>query len=370
METFWLNLEPESTKSTGSRSSQYLDSSSNHEVLDTKSNARGNHDADRKVASKYMRLVDWNVSVLLQRLKALAKQRSLSEEDADISEAVCRELKIYVTGIATMYRKNSFHNFEHASHVTMSVTKMLSRVSGCDEDEESATSSGYIKDIASDALTQLAIVFSALVHDVDHTGVSNTQLVAEKSPVALRYENESVAENNSLTLAWRFLMRPEFEQFVEFICPTRSDKDHFQKVMSSAVLATDVFDKKLIQQRNEKWARVFGSEQATTATEEELNHLKASIVLDHLIQASDVAHTMQHWNVYIKWNERLFCEMWEAFENGRAAKDPREFWYQGELGFYDHYVILSRKNLRIAKFLAFLATSSWATRLLTGRNGR
>lgn len=29
---------------------------------------------------------------------------------------------------------------------------------------------------------------------------------------------------------------------------------------------------------------------------------------------------------------------------GRASKDPSEFWYQGELGFFDYYIIpLARK---------------------------
>jgi hypothetical protein len=32
---------------------------------------------------------------------------------------------------------------------------------------------------------------------------------------------------------------------------------------------------------------------------------KATIVIEHLLQASDVSHTMQHWQVYIEWNEKL-----------------------------------------------------------------
>ena len=43
-------------------------------------------------------------------------------------------------------------------------------------------------------------------------------------------------------------------------------------------------------------------------------------------QASDIAHTMQHWHIYRKWNERLFEEMNTAFLQGRAEKDPAEFW--------------------------------------------
>jgi hypothetical protein len=64
-----------------------------------------------------------------------------------------------------------------------------------------------------------------------------------------------------------------------------------------------------------------------------------------LIQASDVAHTMQHWHIYRKWNERLFEEMYNAFIDGRAEKNPAEFWYQGELGFFDFYIVPLAKKL-------------------------
>jgi hypothetical protein len=72
---------------------------------------------------------------------------------------------------------------------------------------------------------------------------------------------------------------------------------------------------------------------------------KATIVIEHLIQASDIAHTMQHWHIYRKWNERLFEEMYEAYLTGRAEKDPSEFWYQGEIGFFDFYIIPLAKKL-------------------------
>jgi len=66
-----------------------------------------------------------------------------------------------------------------------------------------------------------------------------------------------------------------------------------------------------------------------------------------LIQASDVSHTMQHWNVYQKWNARLFKEMYRAWKLGRGAtKDPSEFWYQGEIGFFDFYIIPLAKKLK------------------------
>ena len=47
----------------------------------------------------------------------------------------------------------------------------------------------------------------------------------------------------------------------------------------------------------------------------------------------------QHWLIYRKWNEALFMEMYTAFKNGRSEKDPSESWYEGELGFFDFYII-------------------------------
>ena len=56
---------------------------------------------------------------------------------------------------------------------------------------------------------------------------------------------------------------------------------------------------------------------------------------------------MQHWNVYTKWNARLFKEMYKAYLDGRSgAKDPSEFWAKGEIGFFDFYIIPLAKKLK------------------------
>jgi len=37
-------------------------------------------------------------------------------------------------------------------------------------------------------------------------------------------------------------------------------------------------------------------------------------------------------------------ECYHAYKQGRAAKDPTEDWYKGEIGFFDFYIIpLARK---------------------------
>lgn len=49
--------------------------------------------------------------------------------------------------------------------------------------------------------------------------------------------------------------------------------------------------------------------------------------------------------MYKRWNERLFQEMFLAYEEGRGGKDPSEGWYGGELWFFDNYVIPLAKKL-------------------------
>jgi hypothetical protein len=91
----------------------------------------------------------------------------------------------------------------------------------------------------------------------------------------------------------------------------------------------------------------FGPEASQEGVNEQtLMNRRASIVLEQIIQASDVAHTMQHWHIYRKWNEMLFHEFYDAFKEGSTSYDPRKNWYEGELGFLDNYVLPLAKRLK------------------------
>jgi len=111
-------------------------------------------------------------------------------------------------------------------------------------------------------------------------------------------------------------------------------------------MATDIVDKESKALRNGRWEKAFSIGSVGDTNAQEDRNRKATIVIEHLIQASDVSHTMQHWHVYRKWNERLFEEMYCAFKAGRASKDPAEFWYKGEIGFFDFYIIPLAKKLK------------------------
>jgi 3'5'-cyclic nucleotide phosphodiesterase len=108
-------------------------------------------------------------------------------------------------------------------------------------------------------------------------------------------------------------------------------------------MATDIVDKDLKNLRNARWDKAF--KDVEDDPEKDVNR-KATIVIEHLIQASDVAHTMQHWHIFRKWNERLFQEMHKAYREGRAATNPADFWFKGEIGFFDFYIIPLAKKLK------------------------
>jgi hypothetical protein len=104
------------------------------------------------------------------------------------------------------------------------------------------------------------------------------------------------------------------------------------------VMATDIFDKEAKAFREKRWKQAFGSMESNLS-EHDLQNLRATVMLELAIQASDVGHAMQHWHVYRKWNEKLFEEMVTAFQAGRSANDPTGGWYEGEIMFFDFDVI-------------------------------
>jgi len=220
----------------------------------------------------------------------------------------------------------------------MSVAKLLSRV---------ITSSDYTFGITNDPLTQFACVFSALIHDVDHPGVPNHQLIVENQILAEHYRNKSVAEQNSLDLAWNLLHEEQFSMLRSAIFRSEDERKRFRQLVVNLVMATDVMDKELKELRNNRWEKAFSKEcMDATESQKDSNDRKATIVIEHMIQASDVAHTMQHWTVFRKWNVRLFQEMYKAYLEGRSNADPSSFWYEGEMKFFDFYIIPLANKLK------------------------
>ena len=358
------------------------------------------------VEAKIQRLIDWNVAIFADLLEEIKAHRAATEtrpsNDAlveniapprgqhirdEVAETidmpsynaytaapntpssntldsdVTKQLREFITKIAMYYHSdNGFHNFAHASHVIMSTVKLLQRIATPDvKKKDCATEKEYYNStfgISSDPMTKFAIVFSALIHDVDHQGVTNFQLAKEKDMMAIAYENKSVLEQHSLDLAWSLLTESTFKDLRRSIYATQEEHDRFRQLTINCVMATDIFDKEMKSFRDSRWEKAFNNnndnnnkdvavvDYATTEINDDDWKRKATITIECIIQASDVAHTMQHWHVYQRWNQCLFTEMYTAYQQGRSDKDPSLGWYEGELWFFDNYIIPLATKLR------------------------
>jgi class 3 adenylate cyclase len=357
-------------------------------ALGTSGNVNGKLAAENPFDDKDTRLIDWNVDVLLHHLARVISCRgraptkgslvnhtsevsTLPSAIEDVAEIIAlppfdldtsrfrrirpdvstlqqtrADLHEYVSAIALMYRDVPFHNFEHASHVTLCANKLLNRLINSDEYETEEELHDATYGISSDPLAHFAIVFSALIHDVDHTGLPNAQLVKDQNEVAVKFKNKSVAEQNSTHIGWQLLMNKRFERLRKCIYQTNVERKRFRQLVINSIMATDIADRKANENREMKWERAFrkvtkaAAKAGTTPMQiQENTNRKATAVIEHIIQVSDVAHTMQHWHIYQRWNERLFNEMHNAFKQGKVAVDPSTNWYIGEIGFFDYYLI-------------------------------
>lgn len=151
------------------------------------------------------------------------------------------QLTEHLTGIACMYRNNPAHNFYLASHVALSAQNLLSCL-------------GH----ANPLVAFCAVVFSALVQDVDNTGLTNEQLVSENPKLAAYYQ-VSVLEQNSIDLAWDLLMDEKFSILRQAICHTDQEASLFRRLGVTLVLTTDIVDPGLRRRRQERWEQAFSS---------------------------------------------------------------------------------------------------------------
>merc|ERR1711935_286946 len=103
---------------------------------------------------------------------------------------------------------------------------------------------------------------------------------------------KSIAEQNSVDLAWEMLMQNEYAALRSCIYQTEGELKRFRQLVVNTVLATDIVDKELQALRKNRWEAAFSD--ALSNYDGIINEdRKATIVIEHLIQASDVSHTMQ-----------------------------------------------------------------------------
>lgn len=358
------------------------------------------HDTDEQDEERRSRLVDWNfeiLSILLQRLihsrdgtdyhtdpqaDVVAIEETYQDQhdgrtviddmiesvsfpevkprlenfsNGGLEPVVAIQLHLFVSEISKLYRDDvPFHNFEHVSHVVMGAFKLMKRIVIPDEIDYKQNDESVAQDIhentygiSSDPLLHFAIVFSSLIHDVGHNGLTNTELIELETEKSVHYKGKSVAEQNSVELAWRLLLQGQFKDLRASIYGNVGDLVRFRQLVVNSVMATDIADKQLKDYREKRWDHAFQKEDGSImrSSQSIYSNRKATIVFEYIIQAADVCHTMQHWHTYQRFNKRLFEERYVAWLNGHLKTDPSLDWYRGEIWFFDNYIIPMAEKL-------------------------
>lgn len=224
-------------------------------------------------APKYSPYTDYSTTTIARSLVGVVRRFSggaiTSREHncgwaEEIPAEVVEQLREYVLVTCENYRNVPYHNVEHAYHVFMSANKLLDLML-----HEPAVR-GPTFGIKSDPLLQMAFLFSALVHDVDHSGISNRQLVIESDDLAILYNDQSVAEQRSLAVAFSFLKRPEFDALREVLFQNPEDHFRFRKSVINLVLTTDIASPERTQIVKSKWKEAFGEEEKASKVKKQM----------------------------------------------------------------------------------------------------
>eukprot|EP00985_Skeletonema_marinoi_P029995 scaffold29969_cov104-Skeletonema_marinoi.AAC.1 len=79
---------------------------------------------------------------------------------------------------------------------------------------------------------------------------------------------------------------------------------------------------------------------------DEIDEFKATVVLEQMIRAADVAALLQDWTNVMKWSTRLYKELKNGFLSDRG-EDPAIGWYDNQIKFFDFYIKPLAKNLGV-----------------------
>ena len=296
-----------------------------NEYQETEGESDFNPDASKYLKSNggYRTLLEEAVEVIeMPELEAreFFKRSKVDLESIELSTLVQSQLRSFVSAIASLYHDHPFHNFGHATHTSMSLTILLSRMvvnSSSDEEEnEDRNEDNFMKalsnhnrtfGICSDPLAQFAMVFAALMHNIDHPGVSNRQLIRESSPLVKKFGGRSTSQLNSIQRGWELFAQDIFRDLRRAICPTTQELQRFRQLFVTCIIATDYEDIELNNRRNGRWKRAFGSLNKSTKGQPSMltsksplfskdsTDIMATLVIEELLQASALSHTMQHF---------------------------------------------------------------------------
>ena len=243
------------------------------------------------------------------------------------------KLRRFITEVDNIYRDNPYHCFKHAIDVTHTTYLYVLMV------RESLNMT---------QLEMFSLLVAALVHDMDHPGVTNAYLIATRDPLAMTYNDESVLENLHLERFFSLCQNNEDANILSGF-----DDDTYRRVRRSiiaCVLHTDMAHHfKLVSRLNEIVALTKtnttiitgspikqnimcggGGNQDTDATSISAAAAAASFKTDEerqlmmniILHCADISNAVKPNALYVKWASRVLEEFFNQGYRERSKGLP------------------------------------------------
>lgn len=150
------------------------------------------------------------------------------------------------------------------------------------------------------SLEKFSLVFSALCHDVSHTGHNNVFEMNSLSKLALRYHDKSVLEQHHIATTFKILLDEKYNIFLNLSFDTVKE---IRKYMISNILSTDMKEHfSLLGMFESKIREV--NEKGKSNMNEDDKKLLAGIVL----HAADFNGAIKEFEISRKWSEKVNIE--------------------------------------------------------------
>ena len=203
-------------------------------------------------------MVEQLLAVFVVRVIALINENNSEEKcESMIKASDLSELRQFIKTILEHYNAVDYHSSEHALHVTLNSSKFIAFLM---KPDESTTRISY--GIQSSAMMQFAFIFAALIHDVQHLGVTNYALTEEEHELAILYSDQSMLEQQSLTVAFREFLKPCYSNLrtLLFSPDYSANYNKFRRLAVDLVLCTDTASPERMQLTRSKFLAAFGED--------------------------------------------------------------------------------------------------------------
>jgi hypothetical protein len=188
----------------------------------------------------------------------ICREFLMRKADWPVEPNVVQEAELFVRNILAKYKPSvPYHNSAHAAHVTLSTNKLVDMLwNQVDFDESSKSTRSF--GLRQNSLALMALIFSSIIHDVEHQGIPNRQLVLEDDELAVLYNDVSVAEQRSLYVGFKEFLKPEYDSLRKAVFPDKEDYREFRAHVVGLVLNTDIASPERTQLAKSNYLEAFG----------------------------------------------------------------------------------------------------------------